>query len=182
MKPLFISLLTILLVAAAPFKTIYDFTVQDIDGKDVSLSQYKGKVLLVVNVASHCGHTPQYADLEAMYLKYKDKGLVVLGFPENDFMGQEPGSNSEIKQFCTTKYDVKFPMFSKIDVIGKNIAPLYSYLTKKAENGSVDAKVTWNFQKFLVGRNGNVIASFDPGKKVTEDEIVKAVESALAAK
>ena len=182
MKPLFISLLTILLVAAAPFKTVYDFTVKDIDGKDVSLGQYKCKVILVVNVASHCGHTPQYADLEAMYTKYKDQGLVVLGFPENDFMGQEPGSNSEIKTFCTTKYDVKFPMFSKIDVIGKNIAPLYSYLTKKSENGAVEAKVTWNFQKFLIGRDGKVIASFDPAKKVTEDNIVKAVEDALAAK
>jgi len=182
MKVLCISLLTIFLVAFAPFKSIYDFTVKDIDGKDVSLGQYKGKVLLVVNVASHCGHTPQYADLEAMYAKYKDKGLVILGFPENDFMGQEPGTNSEIKQFCTTKYDVKFPMFSKIDVIGKNIAPLYSYLTKKSENGNVDAKVTWNFQKFLVGRDGKVIASFDPAKKVTEESVIKAVEDALAAK
>ena len=182
MKSLFISLFTVLLVAFVPMKSIYDFTVKDIDGKDVSMADYKGKVLLVVNVASHCGHTPQYADLEAMYLKYKDKGLVIMGFPENNFMGQEPGSTSEIKQFCTTKYDVKFPMFSKIDVTGKNIAPLYTFLTKKAENGVVDAKVTWNFQKFLVGKDGKVIASFDPAKKVTEDEVVKAVEAALAAK
>ena len=182
MKALFISLLTVLLIAAVPVKSVYDFTVKDIDGKVVSLADYKGKVLLVVNVASHCGHTPQYADLEAMYLKYKDKGLVVLGFPENDFMGQEPGSNSEIKTFCTTKYDVKFPMFSKIDVTGKSIAPLYTYLTKKAENGVIDAKVTWNFQKFLVGRDGKVITSFDPAKKVTEDEVIKAVEAALASK
>ena len=182
MKPLFISLLTILLVAFAPFKSVYDFTVKDIDGKDVSLNAYKGKVLLVVNVASHCGNTPQYSDLEAMYLKYKDKGLVVMGFPENDFMGQEPGTNSEIKQFCTSKYDVKFPMFSKIEVKGKDIAPVYSFLTQKAENGVIDAKVTWNFQKFLVGRDGKVITSFDPKHKVTEDDVVKAVETALAAK
>lgn len=182
MRSLFAFLLTALLAAAAPFKTVYDFKVKDIDGKDVNMGDYKGKVLLIVNVASHCGNTPQYADLEAMYAKYKDKGLVVMGFPENDFMGQEPGSNSEIKQFCTSKYDVKFPMFSKIDVIGKTIAPLYSYLSKKAENGVIDAKVTWNFQKFLIGRDGKVIASYDPHHKVTEDDVVKAVEAALAAK
>lgn len=179
MKKLFAVLLTVALVSAASYKTVYDFTVKDIDGKDVSLGQYKGKVLLIVNVASMCGHTPQYADLEAMYEKYKDKGLVVMGFPENDFMGQEPGSDKEIKQFCTTKYSVKFPMFSKIDVKGKNIAPLYSYLTQKAQNGVIDAKVTWNFQKFLVGRDGKVITSFDPAKKVTEADVISAVERAL---
>jgi len=181
MKALFVVLLTVVLVAVAPFKSVHDFTVKDIDGKDVSLGLYKGKVLLIVNVASMCGHTPQYADLEAMYEQYKDKGLVVMGFPENNFMGQEPGSNSEIKKFCTTKYSVKFPMFSKIDVKGKNIAPLYSYLTKKAENGVIDAPVTWNFQKFLVGRDGKVITYFDPAAKVTEGEVITAVEKALAA-
>ncbi len=182
MKTLFAVLLTVVLVSAVPFKSVYDFTVKDIDNKDVSLGQYKGKVLLVVNVASLCGHTPQYADLEALYEKYKDKGLVVMGFPENDFMGQEPGSNAEIKQFCTTKYSVKFPMFSKIDVKGKGIAPLYAYLTQKSENGVIDAKVTWNFQKFLVGKDGKVITSFEPSKKVTEADVVKAIETALAAK
>jgi len=182
MKTLFLTLLTALLVAAAPFKSIYDFTVKDIDDKDVSLGQYKGKVLLVVNVASLCGNTPQYADLETLYEKYKDKGLVVMGFPENDFMGQEPGSNKEIKQFCTSKYAVKFPMFSKIDVKGKNIAPVYSYLTQKSENGVIDAKVTWNFQKFLVGRDGKVITSYDPKKKVTDADVISEVEKALAAK
>jgi len=181
MKTMIVMLFMALLVAA-PFKSVYDFKVKDIDDKEVSLEQYKGKVLLIVNVASLCGHTPQYADLEAMYEKYKDKGLVVMGFPENDFMGQEPGSNSEIKQFCTSKYAVKFPMFSKIDVKGKSIAPLYSYLTQKSENGVIDAKVTWNFQKFLVGRDGKVITSFDPSKKVTEADVVAAVEKALASK
>jgi glutathione peroxidase len=181
MKTLFLTLLTALLIAA-PFKSIYDFTVKDIDDKDVSLSQYKGKVLLVVNVASKCGNTPQYSDLEAMYEKYKDKGLVVMGFPENDFMGQEPGTNKEIKQFCTSTYAVKFPMFSKIEVKGEKIAPVYSYLTQKSENGVIDAKIKWNFQKFLVGRDGKVITSFDPKKKVTDDDVIKEVEKALAAK
>ncbi len=182
MKALLGILTAAMLIAAASLKTVYDFKVKDIDGKEVSLGQYKGKVLLIVNVASLCGNTPQYADLEAMYQKYKDKGLVVMGFPENDFMGQEPGSNQEIKKFCTSKYDVKFPMFSKIDVKGKNIAPLYSYLTQKSENGVIDAKVTWNFQKFLVGRDGKVITSFEPGKKVTESDVVAAVEKALNSK
>jgi glutathione peroxidase len=182
MKALLATLLTIMLIAAAPFKSIYDFKVKDIDEKEVSLSQYKGKVLLVVNVASLCGNTPQYADIEAMYEKYKDKGLVILGFPANDFMGQEPGSNTEIKQFCSTKYAVKFPMFSKIHVKGSEIAPLYSYLTQKSENGVLDAKVTWNFQKFLVGKDGKVIASFDPKKKVTDESVVSSVEKALAEK
>ena len=182
MRTLLLTLLTAVLVSVAPVNSVFDFKVKDIDDKDVSLSDYKGKVLLVVNVASLCGNTPQYADLEAMYEKYKDKGLVVMGFPSNDFMGQEPEGNKEIKQFCTSKYAVKFPMFSKIDVKGKNIAPLYSYLTQKSENGVVDAKVTWNFQKFLVGKDGRVIASFDPHKKVTEADVIAAVEKALAAK
>jgi glutathione peroxidase len=182
MKALLATLFTLILIAAAPFKTVYDFKVKDIDDKEVSLGQYQGKVLLIVNVASLCGNTPQYSDLEAMYEKYKDKGLVVMGFPENDFMGQEPGTNSEIKQFCTSKYAVKFPMFSKIDVKGKTIAPLYSYLTQKSENGVLDAKVTWNFQKFLVGKDGKVIASFDPKKKVTDADVISAVEKALPAK
>ena len=182
MKALLITVLTVISIAVAPFKTVYDFTVKDIDDKDVSLSQYKGKVLLIVNVASLCGNTPQYSDIEALYEKYKDKGLVVLGFPSNDFMGQEPGSNSEIKQFCTSKYAVKFPMFAKIDVKGGNTAPLYTYLTQKAQNGVIDAEVKWNFQKFLIGKDGNVITSFSPKKKVSEDDVVAAVEKALAQK
>ncbi len=166
-------------MAAIPAKSVYDFTMKDIDGKDVSLGRYKGKVLLIVNVASLCGNTPQYKDIEALYEKYKDKGLVVLGFPENNFMGQEPGSNDEIKKFCTSKYDVKFPMFSKISVKGKDIAPLFQYLTKKSENGVIDAPVQWNFQKFLVGKDGNVITSFAPKKQVTDADVVAAVEKAL---
>lgn len=161
---------------APPTKTVHDFTVKDIDGKDVSLSKYKGKTLLIVNVASMCGNTPQYKDIEALYKKYQSKGLVVLGFPANNFLGQEPGSNADIKAFCTREYAVTFPMFSKISVKGKDIAPLYSYLTQKSENGVLDAKVTWNFQKFLVDKNGKVVSSVAPGTSVTDKEVVSAIE------
>jgi glutathione peroxidase len=177
------TLLTLLFAAICaiqPGKTVYDFTVKDIEGKDVSLSQYKGKVLLIVNVASLCGNTPQYKDIEALYEKYKDKGLIVLGFPANNFMGQEPGSNKEIKEFCTKEYAVTFPMFSKISVKGDDQAPLYAYLTQKSENGVIDAKVTWNFQKFLVGKDGRVITSFSPKTKVTEQAVVDALQKAMA--
>jgi glutathione peroxidase len=177
---LILTALLVAISALAPTKTVYDFTVKDIDGKDVSLSQYKGKVLLIVNVASLCGNTPQYKDIEALYEKYKSKGLVVLGFPANNFMGQEPGSDKEIKQFCTKEYAVTFPMFSKISVKGKDIAPLYSYLTQKSENGVVDAKVGWNFQKFLISKKGTVVQSVAPGTSVNNEEVMKAIERALA--
>ncbi len=176
-------LLTALFVAMAainPTKTVYDFKVKDIDGKEVSLDQYKGKVLLIVNVASLCGNTPQYKDIEALYEKYKSKGLVVLGFPANNFMGQEPGSDKEIKQFCTKEYAVTFPMFSKISVKGKDIAPLYSYLTKKDENGVADAPVKWNFQKFIISKKGTVITSVAPGTSVNNADVIAAIEKALA--
>ena len=180
MKTILTVLLMALLTAATPTKVVYDFTMKDIDGKDVSLGQYKGKVLLIVNVASLCGNTPQYKDIEALYEKYQSKGLVVLGFPANNFMSQEPGDNKEIKEFCTKEYAVKFPMFSKISVKGKDIAPLYTYLTQKSENGTLDAPVTWNFQKFLVSKNGQVITSFSPKTKVTETNVVAEIEKALA--
>jgi len=137
-------------------------------------------VLLFVNVASKCGLTPQYKEIQALYEKYKDKGLVVLGFPANNFMGQEPGSDKDIKEFCTLKYDVTFPMFSKISVKGSDQHPLYKYLTSKDENGAVDAKVSWNFQKFLVSKSGKVITSFGPQTSVTEADVTKAIEAALA--
>lgn len=181
MKTIFLTIAA-LLVTALPTKSVYDFTVKDIDGKDVSLSKYKGKVLLFVNVASLCGNTPQYKDIEALYKKYKDKGLVVLGFPANNFMGQEPGSNAEIKEFCTREYAVTFPMFSKVSVKGKDIAPIYSYLTQKTENGVVESPVTWNFQKFLVGRDGKVISAVSPRTSVNDATVIKQIESALAAK
>lgn len=181
MKLLLTAILSVLFIANQPAKTVYDFTVKDIDGKSVALSQYKGKVLLIVNVASLCGNTPQYKDIQALYEKYKDKGLVVLGFPANNFMGQEPGSDKNIKEFCTKEYAVTFPMFSKISVKGSDIAPLYKYLTTKAENGTVDAEVKWNFQKFLVGKNGQVIQSISPKAKVTEQSVVDAIQKALAS-
>lgn len=161
-------------------KSVYDFKMKNIDGKEVALDAYKGKVLLFVNVASKCGLTPQYKEIQALYEKYKDKGLVVLGFPANNFMGQEPGSDKDIKEFCTLKYDVTFPMFSKISVKGSDQHPLYKYLTSKNENGVVDAKVSWNFQKFLVSKSGKVITSFGPQTSVTEADVTKAIEAALA--
>ena len=189
MKPIFVCIKTInmksiilavMVLFSTPMgKTIYDFKMKDIDGKEVSLAEYKGKVVLIVNVASHCGNTPQYKDIEAMYEKYKDKGLVVLGFPANNFMGQEPGSNEKIKQFCTMEYHVTFPMFAKISVKGSDMAPLYHYLTSKEENGVIDAPVKWNFQKFLIGRDGKVISSIGNHVSVTEPEVAKEIETAL---
>ncbi len=180
MKVLLISFLTSLLfITATPPKSVHDFTMDDIDNQPVELSKYKGKVLLIVNTASRCGLTPQYADLQATYEKYKDQGLVILGFPANNFMGQEPGTNSTIKEFCTKKFEVTFPMFSKISVKGNEIHPLYKYLTEKKENGKIDAPVAWNFQKFLIDKDGQVVQSIAPSKKVTEASVVKAIEKQL---
>jgi glutathione peroxidase-family protein len=157
----------------------HSFTMNDIDGKAVSLSQYQGKVLLVVNVASKCGFTKQYAGLQQLYEKYKGKGFVVLGFPANNFLWQEPGTDSEIKSFCTIKYNVTFPMFSKISVNGKNIHPLYQYLTSPEENGEFGKPIKWNFNKFLIGKDGKTIARF-PSKTVPmDDSIMEAIEMAL---
>jgi len=143
-------------------KSIYDFTVKSIDGKDVKMSDYKGKVLLIVNVASKCGFTPQYKGLEELYRKYQKDGLVVMGFPCNQFAGQEPGSNEEIKTFCKTNYDVTFPMFDKIDVNGDNTAPLYQFLKEQAPGILSTKDIKWNFTKFLIDKNGKVIERFAP--------------------
>lgn len=160
-------------------KTIYDFTMKDIDGKNVPLSQYKGKVILIVNTASKCGNTPQYEDLENLYKKYKDNNFVILGFPANNFLSQEPGSNEEIKQFCTLNYGVSFPMFSKISVKGNDIDPLYQYLTNKSENGVLDASVSWNFQKFLINKKGILVASFNPKTTVNDESFKNIFEEQL---
>ena len=159
--------------------TIHEFTLNSIDGRPTPLAQFKGQVVLIVNVASRCGFTPQYGGLEALYQKYKDKGLVVLGFPANDFLWQEPGTNEEIKAFCSTKYRVTFPMFAKVSVKGGNQTPLYQFLTDKKANPSTGGAVGWNFTKFLADRNGKVIARF--GSKVAPEspELVKAIEAAL---
>jgi len=157
--------------------TLYDFTVDDIGGKPVKLDRYKGKVLLVVNTASKCGFTPQYKGLEALYRKYKDKGLEVLGFPCNQFGAQEPGSEQEIATFCETNYDVTFPMFAKVDVNGDNAAPLYRYL-KSAKPGLLGTEaIKWNFTKFLVDRSGNVVARYAPNDtpESLEGDVAKAL-------
>ena len=174
--------------AAAPAKeeramrTVHDFTMKDIDGKDVALADYKGKVLLIVNVASKCGFTPQYDGLEKLSEKYKDRGVVVLGFPANNFMGQEPGTDAEIKEFCTTKFGVSFPMFSKISVKGGDIHPLFAFLTGKETAGEFAGDVSWNFNKFVVGRDGRVAARFGSRTKPDDAELVAAIEKALEAK
>ena len=159
--------------------SVHDFTLKDIDGKDVSLSQYRGKVLLLVNVASRCGLTPQYEGLQALYSKYKGKGLEILGFPANNFAGQEPGTNEEIKSFCSLKYNVTFPIFSKISVKGEDIHPLFKYLTDKETDPEFGGDIKWNFNKFLVDKNGKVIARFEPKVTPESEEVAKAIEKAL---
>ena len=160
--------------------SVHEIAVKDIDGKDTSLKAYKGKVLLVVNVASKCGLTPQYKGLEAIHEKYKDKGFTVLGFPCNQFMGQEPGTNEEIKQFCSSKYNVTFPLFDKIDVNGPKRHPLYVALAGPESPFPGDIK--WNFGKFLIGRDGKIIKRFEPRTTPDSPEVTQAIEAALAAK
>jgi glutathione peroxidase len=162
-------------IAAAP---LYGFRLPDIDGRPVDLKTFKGKVLLIVNTASMCGNTPQYAGLQEMYERYQERGFEVLAFPANDFGQQEPGTNQEIKGFCYTKYSVSFPLFSKISVVGKDKHPLYRYLT---EQSAFPGRVTWNFQKYLVDRSGNVIGKYDPGMNPLSPAILTDVEKALAA-
>lgn len=159
--------------------SIYDFTMKEIDGREVKLGDYRGKVLLLVNVASRCGFTPQYAGLEKLYEKYRERGLVILGFPANNFLGQEPGSDPEIKAFCTTRYGVSFPMFSKISVKGADQHPLYQYLTGKATDPEFAGEISWNFNKFLAGRDGKIIGRFGSRTAPEDAELVKAVEGAL---
>ena len=156
------------------------FTVKDIDGNEVCLEQYKGKALLIVNVASKCGLTKQYTALEALYEEYKEQGFEILAFPANNFKGQEPGTNEEIKLFCTTRFGASFPLFEKISVVGEDIDPLYEYLTSKESNPDFSGEIPWNFAKFLVGRDGNVVARFSPQTEPDDKEIKTALEKALA--
>jgi len=156
-----------------------DFTVKDIDGHDVNLADYRGKVVMIVNVASKCGFTPQYDALEKLYLADKDKGFVILGFPANNFHSQEPGTDAEIKTFCTSKYNVTFPMMSKISVKGDDKAPLYQFLTSTEKDGEYGGEIGWNFTKFIVDRNGQVVARFPSKVKPTDPALVSAVEAAL---
>jgi glutathione peroxidase len=157
-------------------KTLYDFQATTIDGQPVDLSIYKGEKVLVVNVASKCGYTPQYAQLEELFKKYSVKNFVIIGFPANNFMSQEPGTNAEIKEFCTSKYQVTFPMMAKISVKGKDIDPLYAWLTSKDENGVLDAPVKWNFQKFMINEQGQVVDFAAPGDKPFDNKIVDWIE------
>lgn len=153
-------------------KKFYDFTVTTIDGQELPLSTFKGKKVLVVNVASKCGFTPQYAGLQKLYEEYGGDDFVIIGFPADNFMHQEPGSNDEIKEFCTLNYGVTFPMMAKISVKGKDIAPLYQWLTSKSENGKQDAPVSWNFQKFMIDENGNWAGTFPPTTRPESEKII----------
>jgi glutathione peroxidase len=177
---LLIAAFSLLQVVLARAESLFDLKVKDIDGHDTTLAPYKGRVLLLVNVASHCGFTPQYKALEAAYQTNKDQGLVVLGFPCNQFGGQEPGSNVEIKQFCTSKYEVTFPLFDKIEVNGANRHPLYAILAGK--DSPYPGDIRWNFTKFLVGRDGRILQRFDSKVKPDSPEITQAIAAALAAK
>ena len=173
-----VLLLMIVASAYAAPKSIYDFTLPLLNGKDAPLADYKGKVVLVVNVASRCGFTPQYSALESIYEKYKDQGFVIIGFPANNFAGQEPGTNEEIAKFCTGKYNVTFPVYGKISVKGDDQAPLYSYLTKDA-NPTLAGDIKWNFTKFLIDRNGKVVQRFEPPVTPDSPEVVSAIETQL---
>lgn len=152
-----------------------NFQVKDINGKDVSLNAYLGKMVLLVNVASKCGLTPQYRGLQSLYESYRDRGFVILGFPSNDFLGQEPGTEAEIKEFCEINYKVDFPLFAKVKVKkGENQAPLYKYLTEKETNPGFEGEIEWNFQKFLISKEGKTIKRYSP--KTTPEEISKDLE------
>lgn len=176
MKTLFLSLICMITMS----NSLHDFSVRAIDGTSVGLSAYKGKVVLIVNVASFCGYTKQYAPLENLYRKYKDKGLVILGFPANDFGAQEPGTNEEIKTFCSTKYDVTFPMFEKVVVKGSDKAPLFQFLTSGGGSEALAGEIDWNFEKFLVGKDGAVVGRFKSRVDPLSSEILSAIEAALA--
>src|SRR5271156_7229387 len=162
---------------AIPAKSVYSFTLKSIDGPPVSLGSYRGKVLLLVNVASKCGNTPQYAGLESLYKKYQDKGFVIIGVPSNDFAGQEPGTPEEIKAFCTQNYGVTFPLMAKVHVKGKDKCPLYAALT--GSDAPFPGEVKWNFGKFLIDRKGQVIKRFEPQVKPETPDVVQAIEAAL---
>ena len=179
MKKLLLGLLFFATGLMATEKSVYDFTLNSIDGQATSLASYKGKVVLLVNVASRCGYTPQYSALQAVYEKYKDRGLVIVGIPANNFGAQEPGTNEEIKTFCKTKYSVSFPMMAKVSVKGEDITPLYQFLTDK--NAPTGGEIKWNFTKFLVGPDGKVIGRFEPQVTPDSPELSAAIEKALAS-
>jgi len=169
----------ILATQAVSAASVYDYELRSINADKVRLRDFKGKVLMIVNVASYCGYTPQYADLEKLYLRHKDQGFVILGVPSNDFGQGEPGTDPEIKQFCRRKYDVTFPMMSKVFITGNNRIPLYQYLTDKSQNPKTGGEIQWNFTKFLIGRDGTILARFEPGVTPDDPALVSAVDNAL---
>jgi glutathione peroxidase len=175
------TLLGVLCLMSTAFaaSNVHEFTLNALNGTPTPLASFQGKVMLVVNVASQCGYTPQYEGLQALYAKYKDQGFVIAGFPANNFGGQEPGTNEEIGAFCKSKYGVTFPMFAKISVKGGDKAPLYQFLTDKSANPKTGGEIQWNFTKFLVDRNGRVIQRFEPAVEPQAGELVSAVEAAL---
>ncbi|MBW2426585.1 MAG: glutathione peroxidase [Deltaproteobacteria bacterium] len=175
---LFIALLGLVAIAASDEASIYRFELNRIDGKPEPLSAYRGKVLMLVNVASKCGYTPQYEGLEALYERYRDRGFFVLGFPANDFAGQEPGRNSEIAEFCRATWGVEFPMFEKISVRGEGQHPLYAFLTSRP--APIGGDIEWNFQKFLVDREGRVVERIAPGTKPLDPTVVGRIEALIA--
>ncbi|HLL69898.1 MAG TPA: glutathione peroxidase [Pyrinomonadaceae bacterium] len=160
-------------------KSVYDFTLKNSKGQDVKLSDYRGKVVMLVNVASKCGYTPQYEGLQKIYERYKDQGFTILGFPANNFGAQEPGSDEEIQQFCRINYGVTFPVFSKISVKGDDKHPLYKYLTERETNPEFAGEIKWNFNKFLVSKDGKIIARFESADKPEDAKVTGAIESAL---
>lgn len=160
-------------------KTVYDFTLKNSKGEDVKLEEFRGKVVMLVNVASKCGYTPQYDGLQKIYERYREQGFTVLGFPANDFGAQEPGTNEEIQEFCRLNYGVTFPVFSKISVKGDDKHPLYKYLTERETNPEFAGEIKWNFNKFLVGRDGRILARFDSADKPEDAKVTQAIEQAL---
>jgi glutathione peroxidase len=177
-KGMFLSF--VMMISAISFaqstKTLYDFKATTLDGKEFDFSTLKGKKVLIVNTASKCGLTPQYADLQKLHEKYGSDKFVIIGFPANNFMNQEPGTNEELQNFCQKNYGVTFQMMSKVSVKGKDIDPIYKWLTEKSENGVLDANVTWNFQKFLIDENGRVVASVSPKEKPDSDTIINWIK------
>lgn len=171
--------LSLILISSMAFsqKSFYDFKVKDIEGNDFNLSSLKGKKVLIVNTASKCGNTPQYADLEKLYEEYKNQKFVIIGFPANNFGKQEPGSNEEIAEFCTKNYGVTFPMMSKISVKGDDMDPLYQWLTSKSQNGVMDSEVTWNFQKYMIDENGKLVDMVAPKVKVDTEKILSWIKN-----
>jgi glutathione peroxidase len=179
MKTLYIAVILLFagVMSFAQQTNFHSFKTKTIDGKVFDLSSLKGKKVLVVNTASKCGLTPQYKDLQELYLKYGGDKFVIIGFPANNFLSQEPGSNSEIKQFCTENYEVTFPMMQKISVKGDDIDPIYKWLTSKSLNGKMDAEVSWNFQKFMIDENGNFVDMASPRTKPSDEKIIKWITS-----